>query len=86
MFTVSHPQSVVSRHTESHVCLQLFNVTENDGGRYWCRASNFVGRSENSFWLRVQRPGNQEVATPLPAPRPPPLGGGADGGGFVGLC
>lgn len=61
-------------------------MTESDGGRYWCRASNFVGRSENSFWLRVQRPGNQEVETPPPASRPPPLGGGANGGGFVGLC
>ncbi|XP_035273874.1 fibroblast growth factor receptor 3 [Anguilla anguilla] len=49
-------QSVVSSSTEAHVKLTLFNVTEKDQGKYWCRASNFVGKSENPFWLFVQKP------------------------------
>ncbi|XP_047197581.1 fibroblast growth factor receptor 3 isoform X6 [Hippoglossus stenolepis] len=46
-------KSVVSKHTEAHSKLRLSNVTETDAGKYWCRASNFVGKSENAFWLKL---------------------------------
>lgn len=50
-------QSVVSKHIETHSKLKLSNVTEKDAGKYWCRASNFVGKSENAFWLNIYKPG-----------------------------
>lgn len=50
-------QSVVSNHTEAHSKLKLSNVTDREAGKYWCRASNFVGKSENAFWLKVHDPG-----------------------------
>ncbi|CAB1459004.1 unnamed protein product [Pleuronectes platessa] len=40
-------KSVVSKHTEAHSKLRLSNVTETDAGKYWCRASNFVGNLVN---------------------------------------
>uniref|UniRef100_A0A3P9KTX0 Fibroblast growth factor receptor n=2 Tax=Oryzias latipes TaxID=8090 RepID=A0A3P9KTX0_ORYLA len=46
-------KSNVSRQTVTHSKLTLFNVTEKDEGKYWCRASNFVGKSEKAFWLEV---------------------------------
>ncbi|XP_071238253.1 fibroblast growth factor receptor 3 isoform X4 [Salvelinus alpinus] len=49
-------KSLVSRRTEVDVKLDVLNVTEADAGKYWCRASNFVGKSENAFWLTVHRP------------------------------
>ncbi|CAL8303668.1 unnamed protein product [Boreogadus saida] len=45
--------SRVSRLTEAVDSLVLLNVSLGDSGRYWCRASNFVGKSENAFWLEV---------------------------------
>ncbi|KAM9787627.1 fibroblast growth factor receptor 3 isoform X2 [Syngnathus typhle] len=48
-------KSVVSWRTEARHTLKLFNVTEQDAGKYWCRATNFVGRSQNAFWLKIQR-------------------------------
>ncbi|XP_033992132.1 fibroblast growth factor receptor 3 isoform X6 [Trematomus bernacchii] len=49
-------KSFDSKQTEAHSKLKLSNVTERNAGKYWCRASNFVGRSENSFWLMVHKP------------------------------
>ncbi|XP_076733376.1 fibroblast growth factor receptor 3 isoform X5 [Maylandia zebra] len=49
-------KSVVSKHIETHSKLKLSNVTEKDAGKYWCRASNFVGKSENAFWLNIYKP------------------------------
>ncbi|MEQ2168081.1 Fibroblast growth factor receptor 3 [Goodea atripinnis] len=49
-------KSNVSKHTVAHSILKLSNVTEKDAGKYWCRASNFVGKSEKAFWLMVHRP------------------------------
>uniref|UniRef100_A0A8K9XKU0 Fibroblast growth factor receptor n=1 Tax=Oncorhynchus mykiss TaxID=8022 RepID=A0A8K9XKU0_ONCMY len=54
-------KSLVSRRTEVDVILAVLNVTEADAGKYWCRASNFVGKSENAFWLTVHRPSKPEV-------------------------
>ncbi|XP_028293052.1 fibroblast growth factor receptor 3 isoform X7 [Gouania willdenowi] len=48
-------KSVVSKLTEAHSRLKLSNVTENDAGKYSCRASNFVGKSEKAFWLKVHK-------------------------------
>ncbi|CAI5697020.1 fibroblast growth factor receptor 3 isoform X4 [Oreochromis niloticus] len=53
---VSVLKSVVSKHIETHSKLKLSNVTEKDAGKYWCRASNFVGKSENAFWLNIYKP------------------------------
>uniref|UniRef100_A0A669D7N6 Fibroblast growth factor receptor n=1 Tax=Oreochromis niloticus TaxID=8128 RepID=A0A669D7N6_ORENI len=57
---VSVLKSVVSKHIETHSKLKLSNVTEKDAGKYWCRASNFVGKSENAFWLNIYKPAFSE--------------------------
>ncbi|KAM6913128.1 fibroblast growth factor receptor 3 isoform 7-T7 [Xenentodon cancila] len=49
-------KSEISRHTVTHSRLKLSNVTEKDAGKYSCRASNFVGKSEKAFWLMVHKP------------------------------
>ncbi|XP_032402862.1 fibroblast growth factor receptor 3 isoform X6 [Xiphophorus hellerii] len=51
-------KSNVSKHTVARSILKLSNVTEKDAGKYWCRASNFVGMSEKAFWLMVHKPVN----------------------------
>ncbi|KAJ7988828.1 hypothetical protein DPEC_G00313240 [Dallia pectoralis] len=48
-------KSLISQRTEAHVKLLVLNVTEADAGKYWCRATNFVGKSENAFWLNIHR-------------------------------
>ncbi|TRZ03223.1 hypothetical protein DNTS_023664 [Danionella cerebrum] len=49
-------KSVVSQVKETHDSLTLCNVSEKDAGQYWCRAHNFLGMSENAFWLTVSEP------------------------------
>src|SRR4029434_771302 len=49
-------QNFTSTRTETHVRLKLYNVSERDTGKYSCKAHNFVGKSENSFWLMVKNP------------------------------
>uniref|UniRef100_A0A8B9RN10 Fibroblast growth factor receptor n=1 Tax=Astyanax mexicanus TaxID=7994 RepID=A0A8B9RN10_ASTMX len=50
-------KSLNSTTKECLVRLALSNVTEEDTGQYWCSASNFLGKSELSFWLTLRRPG-----------------------------
>ncbi|KAK7139978.1 hypothetical protein R3I94_012563 [Phoxinus phoxinus] len=49
-------KSFVSKVKEAHDTLTLCNVSERDAGQYWCRAHNFLGISENTFWLTVSQP------------------------------
>ncbi|XDV50085.1 hypothetical protein PO909_019205 [Leuciscus waleckii] len=49
-------KSFVSKVKEAHDTLSLYNVSEKDAGQYWCRAHNFLGISENTFWLTVSQP------------------------------
>ncbi|XP_015233971.1 PREDICTED: fibroblast growth factor receptor 3-like isoform X5 [Cyprinodon variegatus] len=49
-------KSNVSKHKVTHSRLKLSNVTDKDAGKYWLRASNFVGTSEKAFWLMVHKP------------------------------
>ncbi|XP_015233972.1 PREDICTED: fibroblast growth factor receptor 3-like isoform X6 [Cyprinodon variegatus] len=51
-------KSNVSKHKVTHSRLKLSNVTDKDAGKYWLRASNFVGTSEKAFWLMVHKPVN----------------------------
>ncbi|XP_053700255.1 fibroblast growth factor receptor 3 isoform X3 [Synchiropus splendidus] len=53
-------KTIVSKHTEAHDKLKLSNVTAKDAGKYWCRAFNFVGKSENAFWLKIHNPVSTE--------------------------
>uniref|UniRef100_A0A8B9LMJ4 Fibroblast growth factor receptor n=1 Tax=Astyanax mexicanus TaxID=7994 RepID=A0A8B9LMJ4_ASTMX len=54
-------KSLNSTTKECLVRLALSNVTEEDTGQYWCSASNFLGKSELSFWLTLRRPGKPPV-------------------------
>lgn len=58
-------QSFVSKVKEAHDTLTLYNVSEKDAGQYWCRAHNFLGISENTFWLTVSQPGKSLSKQPL---------------------
>ncbi|XP_015685003.1 fibroblast growth factor receptor 3-like, partial [Protobothrops mucrosquamatus] len=49
-------QSWISKNAEADAKLNLFNVTKRDEGEYLCRANNFVGRAEKSFWLHIHKP------------------------------
>ncbi|XP_015199866.1 fibroblast growth factor receptor 3 isoform X1 [Lepisosteus oculatus] len=53
---VSILKSWISKNTEANDKLTLYNVTKKDEGKYWCRAFNFVGMSENPFWLFIHNP------------------------------
>ncbi|XP_033843816.1 fibroblast growth factor receptor 3 isoform X5 [Periophthalmus magnuspinnatus] len=53
-------KSIVSKRIEIHDKFKIFNVTEKDAGKYWCRASNFVGKSERPFWLKIHKPAVSE--------------------------
>ncbi|KAG5265462.1 hypothetical protein AALO_G00242750 [Alosa alosa] len=44
-------KNYTSLKTETNAKLKLYNVSEQDGGKYALRADNFVGKSETSFWL-----------------------------------
>lgn len=49
-------QSWISDKTETDASLILSNVTPNDEGEYVCRANNFIGIAEASFWLSIYEP------------------------------
>ncbi|XP_070607551.1 fibroblast growth factor receptor 3 isoform X2 [Erythrolamprus reginae] len=53
---VSVLKSWISKKAEADVNLNLFNVTKQDEGEYLCRANNFIGRAERSFWLHIHKP------------------------------
>ncbi|XP_039203555.1 fibroblast growth factor receptor 3 isoform X3 [Crotalus tigris] len=53
---VSVLKSWISKNAEADAKLNLFNVTKRDEGEYLCRANNFVGRAEKSFWLHIHKP------------------------------
>lgn len=80
-------QTEISDRTETLVTLALFNVTEEDGGKYGCRAVNFVGKSENSFWLFIKSGKGPQVhpCTQKPAPSTPFLVG-LDPSPWLPLC
>uniref|UniRef100_A0AAV2MSH3 Fibroblast growth factor receptor n=1 Tax=Knipowitschia caucasica TaxID=637954 RepID=A0AAV2MSH3_KNICA len=50
--------------------LTLYNVTEEEGGEYTCKVSNYIGEANQSAWLTVTRyePSGLDSANP-----PPPL-------------
>lgn len=37
--------------------LTLYNVTEEEGGEYTCKVSNYIGEANQSAWLTVTRYG-----------------------------
>ncbi|NP_001084170.1 fibroblast growth factor receptor 3 [Xenopus laevis] len=46
--------------TEVDSTLSLKNVTETNEGQYVCRANNFIGVAEASFWLHIYKPAPAE--------------------------
>ncbi|KAE8628895.1 hypothetical protein XENTR_v10000279 [Xenopus tropicalis] len=46
--------------TEVDTTLSLKNVTETHEGQYVCRANNFIGVAEASFWLHIYKPASAE--------------------------
>ncbi|XP_067323038.1 fibroblast growth factor receptor 3 isoform X6 [Anolis sagrei] len=58
-------KSWISKNAEADANLYLFNVTKHDEGEYLCRASNFVGRAEKSFWLHIRKskPAEKQLST-----------------------
>lgn len=38
--------------------LTLYNITEEEGGEYICKVSNYIGEANQSAWLTVLRQGN----------------------------
>lgn len=49
-------QTWISNHSEADVVLNLYNVTAKDEGEYICRANNFIGIAEATFWLDIYDP------------------------------
>ncbi|KAM4709472.1 fibroblast growth factor receptor 3 isoform 3-T3 [Discoglossus pictus] len=49
-------QSSISESKEADARLSLYNVTEQDEGQYLCRARNFIGITEEQFWLHIYKP------------------------------
>ncbi|KAE8628898.1 hypothetical protein XENTR_v10000279 [Xenopus tropicalis] len=50
--------------TEVDTTLSLKNVTETHEGQYVCRANNFIGVAEASFWLHIYKPASEPVEKP----------------------
>ncbi|XP_068131931.1 fibroblast growth factor receptor 3 isoform X2 [Hyperolius riggenbachi] len=51
---VSILKTWIINKTEADVSLYLHNVTASNEGEYICRANNFIGTAEVSFWLNIQ--------------------------------
>ncbi|KAM4810628.1 fibroblast growth factor receptor 3 isoform 1-T1 [Rhinophrynus dorsalis] len=49
-------KSSTSKSAEADTILSLKNVTEQNQGQYVCRANNFIGVAEESFWLHIYKP------------------------------
>ncbi|CAN2388422.1 fibroblast growth factor receptor apoptotic signaling pathway [Pristimantis euphronides] len=53
---VSILKTWISNKSEADVVLNLSNVTAKDEGEYRCRANNFIGIAEATFWLNIYVP------------------------------
>ncbi|CAJ0941648.1 unnamed protein product [Ranitomeya imitator] len=53
---VSILKTWISNDSEADVVLNLCNVTSKDEGEYICRANNFIGIAEATFWLNIYDP------------------------------
>uniref|UniRef100_A0A671SKP7 Fibroblast growth factor receptor n=1 Tax=Sinocyclocheilus anshuiensis TaxID=1608454 RepID=A0A671SKP7_9TELE len=48
--------------------LTLYNITEEEGGEYICKVSNYIGEANQSAWLTVLRHDMQAPTTPSAVP------------------
>uniref|UniRef100_A0A8C1USK6 Fibroblast growth factor receptor n=1 Tax=Cyprinus carpio TaxID=7962 RepID=A0A8C1USK6_CYPCA len=48
--------------------LTLYNITEEEGGEYICKVSNYIGEANQSAWLTVLRHDMQATTTPSAVP------------------
>uniref|UniRef100_A0A8C2B5P7 Fibroblast growth factor receptor n=1 Tax=Cyprinus carpio TaxID=7962 RepID=A0A8C2B5P7_CYPCA len=48
--------------------LTLYNITEEEGGEYICKVSNYIGEANQSAWLTVLRHDVQAPTTPSAVP------------------
>ncbi|KAM4051318.1 fibroblast growth factor receptor 3 isoform 1-T1 [Anomaloglossus baeobatrachus] len=58
---VSILKTWISKNSEADVVLNLYNVTSKDEGEYICRANNFIGIAEATFWLIIYDPAAEPV-------------------------